>query len=842
MIALQPFARAFTLGAVFITPLLSPASNLVENGDFATAPITTAAQYDTTDTTTDWREGRAEVWEANSGQAERSTEFKFQPAGLAKRIDLPAGGGDFQLSFDYAYADSTSNGEPGFVLLELPAGSNAELAIDNSANFLADPDLSSLTVVTSDFSDNAGSSGSYAEVHTVAASAEALLFIFFAHHANGLSSLDNVALIDPANVPPPTAPSNLALRYSGGDAIAVRFTDTSETESGFVLQSRVLGETVWNETPIPAANGTGTLDTIFTGLAPETAYELRVLAANSGGSSAPSPVLTASTADTASRPNIVLVLADDFGIDSIGAYGSDAHADATPTMDRLANTGLRFTRAYASGVCSPSRYQLQTGQYPFRNGCLSIDFTAGFPLPEESPAFARELQSLGYATAFAGKHLGANHDEWGWDFWSLGTGYWGGDLTQNGITSNFPASTYLPDEHLDFALDFIDDHADQPFFLYLPIYNPHVDTDGLIKPTPDSADPDADQETLYRDNIAYIDQTVADIEAHLDSLGLLSNTVILISGDNGTLANKTAHTVDGQKLEGAKRSILNGGAHVPLIVNWPAAMDTPAVLDHLVDFTDFLPTFVELAGAPSPQTSYPLDGYSFAPLLTGDSFTPREWIFVQGEYNVSRGLGEWYAQNASYRLNEDGSLWTTAEIPFGHTVVPSETTDPEALAARAELQAVLDRFDPESGITYEFHRDSRLDNVYHDWKTAHWNYRNKQSKYIAGDAADPDDDGLINLLEHDFGTDPNVADNSPTAPSAGYDTDRLKAEYPSVSGIIARITTEVSGDLTTFESGPKHVDLSTNGNMTTESDKETTASAAKRFMKIRIERGTADPQ
>ncbi len=127
--------------------------------------------------------------------------------------------------------------------------------------------------------------------------------------------------------------------------------------------------------------------------------------------------------------------------------------------------------------------------------------------------------------------------------------------------------------------------------------------------------------------------------------------------------------------------MLEGGSRVPLVVNWPGTTPAGKVNHDLVDFSDFFVTFAELAGAPLPE-GVKLDGHSFAAQIKGQKGTPRDWVYV--ELN-----GKSYARNARFKLTNGGGLFDLSEAPYKEIPVPSDTTDPAAIAARKQLQTVL---------------------------------------------------------------------------------------------------------------------------------------------------------
>jgi arylsulfatase A len=209
-----------------------------------------------------------------------------------------------------------------------------------------------------------------------------------------------------------------------------------------------------------------------------------------------------------------------------------------------------------------------------------------------------------------------------------------------------------------------------------------------IVPTPDSK---PDSTDLYTDNSSYIDKMVGKLVAELDRLKLRDNTLIVFTSDHGTggvYAEES--TIGGRRLAGEKGSMLEGGALVPLIVNWPGKTPPGKVSADLVDSTDFVPTFAELAGAKLPETQV-LDGHSFAPQVLGQTGQPREWVFIE----LGKG---WYVRDAGWKLNQAGRLFDMANAPFGEPVVPADTKDPAAMAARQKLQAILDKLNPAGGI------------------------------------------------------------------------------------------------------------------------------------------------
>jgi len=391
-------------------------------------------------------------------------------------------------------------------------------------------------------------------------------------------------------------------------------------------------------------------------------------------------VRAAEQSATAAQPNILFILADDYGLDGVGCYGSDRFKGKTPNLDRLAAAGVRFTHCYANPLCGPSRCTLNTGRYVFRTGGRTNQ-SAGNPSPTKEIGIAKVLQQAGYATGMAGKwrQMGGAPSDWGFDEYitdpTAGGWYWQSSYIKNGKRVETKQHIYFPDVCLEFAVDFFQRHKDRPFYFYFPTHLIH----GPILRTPDSQA----NGNLYDDNVAYLDKQVGALVAALDRLGLREKTLVIFTGDNGTARfGADRSTLNGRKINGQKGSLLEGGSRVPLIAHWPGRTPAGKVLDDLIDFSDFFTTFADLAGAKLPD-GVTIDGQSFAPQLRGEKGTPRDWIFVQ--------LGaQWYVRDQRFKLTQSGELFDLTDAPFVEKPVTNEV-------AKAKLQAILDQLKPTPG-------------------------------------------------------------------------------------------------------------------------------------------------
>jgi len=398
-------------------------------------------------------------------------------------------------------------------------------------------------------------------------------------------------------------------------------------------------------------------------------------------------------------PNIVLIMADDLGYECLGCYGGSSYR--TPNLDRLAQGGVRFDHCYSQPLCTPSRLKLMTGQYNFRN------YTHFGVLDPRQVTFAHLLKRVGYATCAVGKWqlygstgqrpevrgTGARPGQAGFDEYCLwqvdrrGSRYKDPLIVQNGRYRDDLAGRYGPDVFCDYALDFIERSREKPFLLYYPMALVH----GPFVPTPDSSDwvrPGARSNPKYfADMVTYMDKIVGRIVRKLDELALRDRTIIFFVGDNGTSRAITS-SLAGRPVQGGKGLTTDAGTHVPLIVNFQRTIPPGSVCGDLVDFSDFLPTIAELAGASVPR-DLTIDGRSFVPQLLGRPGQPREWLFCYYAPKWGSFKSAVFVRDKRWKLYATGQLFDLhADILEQHPI-----THPtgQAAEARRRLGAVLDR-------------------------------------------------------------------------------------------------------------------------------------------------------
>ncbi|MBN2313286.1 MAG: sulfatase-like hydrolase/transferase [Sedimentisphaerales bacterium] len=397
------------------------------------------------------------------------------------------------------------------------------------------------------------------------------------------------------------------------------------------------------------------------------------------------------------KPNIVFIMADDLGYECLGCYGSQSYK--TPVLDELARTGMRFEHCYSQPLCTPSRVKVMTGQYNFRN---YVNFGV---LDPSQKTFGHLLKGCGYATCVVGKWqlygsvnqsekvrgTGSLPDRAGFDehcLWQVmerGPRYKDPLMIRNGKPVEDIQGKYGPDISCDYALDFIDRHKAGPFFLYFPmalVHDPFV-------PTPDSEDwskkNHKNNTKYFADMVSYMDKIVGRIVDKLKALGLREKTLFIFTGDNGTHMSIKSKMPNGV-IQGDKGQTTDGGTHVPLIANWPGVVPTGKVCGDLVDFSDFVPTFAEVAGTKVP-VNMKVDGQSFMPQLRGEKGNPREWIFCHYDPRWGNRPKRRFVRDKRWKLYANGDLYDVRADVLEKNPNPA---GPEAIAARERLQKVLD--------------------------------------------------------------------------------------------------------------------------------------------------------
>ncbi|MEO2032729.1 MAG: sulfatase-like hydrolase/transferase [Planctomycetaceae bacterium] len=373
----------------------------------------------------------------------------------------------------------------------------------------------------------------------------------------------------------------------------------------------------------------------------------------------------------AQPPNIVLIMADDLGYGDVGCYGSELNE--TPHIDALAAGGLRFTDFHSAGpMCSPTRAAVLTGQYQQRFGHLFDTAISGTDhrdrgLPHDAMTIAELLRQQGYATACFGKwHLGYV-PPWlppnqGFDlFRGLGSG--DGDFHTHVDRSGNEdwwynnqlrkEKGYTTDLLTGYSVEFIEQHREQPFFLYLPhlgIHFPwqgphdpphrqagrsyHDDKWGII-PNPGDVSPHV------KAMVESVDDSVGQVVAALKKWQLDKNTLVIFTSDNGgylTYGENFRNISSNGVLRGQKTELYEGGHRVPAIVSWPGKIES-SVTNETGHSTDLMPTFTALAGIATADVE--TDGVDLGQLLFDGKSLPKRTLFWRARSERAVRDGAW---------------------------------------------------------------------------------------------------------------------------------------------------------------------------------------------------------
>ncbi|MDZ4686060.1 MAG: sulfatase [Planctomycetaceae bacterium] len=376
----------------------------------------------------------------------------------------------------------------------------------------------------------------------------------------------------------------------------------------------------------------------------------------------------ANTAESASPPNVVFILADDLGYTDLACYGSGYYE--TPHIDRLAREGMRFTDGYTCGPnCQPTRAALMSGQYGPRTGIYTVGGIDRFnwqsrplrpvdnvqQLPQDKVTLAQTLKSAGYHTAHFGKwHLGQT-DEYhpltrGFDesIVSMGQHFDFGTLPK----TEYPEGTYLADFLTDKAVDFIRRNKSGPFLLCLHhfgVHSPHQAKPDKIAHFQPKAAVGGHDSPVYAGMIASVDDSVGRILDTLADLKLSENTLVVFTSDNGGVGgyeragiNKASDITDNAPLRGGKGMLYEGGVRVPYIFRWTNTIAAGTTCAEPINSVDLYPTLLELSGA-SPPKNHVLDGTSYVSLLknSGRTISSRNPLFWHFPGYLGAGEGDW---------------------------------------------------------------------------------------------------------------------------------------------------------------------------------------------------------
>jgi arylsulfatase A-like enzyme len=352
-----------------------------------------------------------------------------------------------------------------------------------------------------------------------------------------------------------------------------------------------------------------------------------------------------------SKPNIILVIADDLGWADVG-YNGHRYFE-TPNLDLLATEGIVMNRFYASAAnCAPSRACILTGMFTPRHGVyIPQGYARGgetaamrwkVPTEDEDSSFltipvsinnvdhsfeslAELLKTAGYMSGRFGKwHIG--DDNQGFDY-STANGDDGFITNKNGKEARFYSDTVVAEKLTDAAIRFMNENKSQPFFIYLSHWEVH---------TPMAAAPTRvayfkekaeamgleNYNAVYAAEVEALDVSLGRIMTELKRLGLEENTLLIYTSDNGGLMSQTTNA----PLRAGKGSYYEGGIRVPFVARWPNMIPAGSSTDEATIGVDFMPTFAEISGAARPANQ-PVDGTSMLPIFKNPGYKMDRQIF-----------------------------------------------------------------------------------------------------------------------------------------------------------------------------------------------------------------------
>jgi arylsulfatase A-like enzyme len=551
-------------------------------------------------------------------------------------------------------------------------------------------------------------------------------------------------------------------------------------------------------------------------------------------------------------PNVVIIFADDMGYGDMGCNGfTDIH---TPAMDAMASNGVRFTQGYVSAsVCGPSRCGLMTGVYQQRYGAAENQSLTGYPntdkslysgLPITQPNIAELLRPQGYKSGVFGKwHLGASEGlnrplSRGFDrFFGSLTGahdYYVSTSDFDESRNDWPIFNdrtivnledygYLTQAITDQAVQFINSHADEPFFLYVPytaVHSPwqvpqsyidRVNAAGTTIP------PTYIDRQLFAGMVLAMDDGVGAVNAALEANGLTTNTLVFFISDNGTPSGQgTGDSTDPNDymsnsggFRGYKGTPYEGGIRVPFIASWPGTLPSGTVYSNPVSALDVSPTFVAVAGANGPESFTPVitpefaagapvfptfgyDGVNLMPYLTGaKTDRPHEQLYFRRDDDYALRIGDY-----KFMLEDKEGV----ERLFDLATDPYETNDlasanPELLDWLKGEFIKLDRtMPPSTWWPKPTNRTGHESPAFDSWMSA---ITNETYPGLVDAYGDLDGNGVINYTEYAFVLDPaNPASHDAVLDISGalQFTANMRHGDPAIDYIV-----QISTDLQTWE-------------------------------------------
>lgn len=413
-----------------------------------------------------------------------------------------------------------------------------------------------------------------------------------------------------------------------------------------------------------------------------------------------------SSVTTAGKPNIILILFNDFGFEIPTFNGGQSYS--TPNLDFLAANGKEFSQFYNHPDGTPSRLALLTGKYNFRN------YVKWGYLPPKEKTIGNMLKDAGYNNCWVGKWQLEGDDarirKAGFNnylvFLPSGHGqrinrYKDPHLYTNGayLPDSVTAGKYSEDMFYDYLSSFIDSNKTNPFFA---MYATLLPAQPWV-PTPDDPkfatwdsdwDTKRDDKKYFPEMVSYIDKIVGKVVQKVKDAGLENNTIILVTSATQTDSRITS-LWNGQSVTGTKTNIFKAGTNLPMIAYWPGHIP-PGTSQTLCDFTDFMPSMADMAGVPVPTTYGTLDGISFYDDMLGITGKDRDWVFCQWDNNPIDDVPvERWVNNKVYKLYDttglgDGKFYNIKDDMYEKNPIPDNALTAQELKIKQRFRKILD--------------------------------------------------------------------------------------------------------------------------------------------------------
>lgn len=390
------------------------------------------------------------------------------------------------------------------------------------------------------------------------------------------------------------------------------------------------------------------------------------------------------------KPNIVFIIADDLGAYTCNPYGCDTNL--TPNIDSIATDGMRFLNMNSYSLCAPSRASFLTGREPFRTGVIGVAATQNLSTNEIT--IAKQLQTDGYETGVFGKwnlYGGSGPDLPSQDaniaFHGFDTNLtFAGNTIDYGDPTN--QSTFTPYQYNQGALQFIEDNSSSEFFL---LYSFGLAHSSYNVGTPFDLGPWDDDTDNFWSKMEYMDWCVSNILDKISSEGIVSNTIVIFMGDNGT-SGVIDSSYNGNVIAGGKGHEDEKGAWVPFYVRWPGTVESNSTYSGIAKFTDIPVTLADIASVGMPSDRI-VDGRSFYSQLTNGTAWRSPNILISAIQSI-----DGFSKNSTHKVLDGTTLYSITNKPYGDDILTNG----------------LNQVDVINEIQLKYFYTNRTDNVFGD--------------------------------------------------------------------------------------------------------------------------------